>query len=472
MKALSLQEVLQFVNGEIMGGINPAELNTMVIDDVVVDSRKAKSTSLFVPIHGERFDAHDFIPQVLEAGCKVVLSHKNVNVQGAVCIKVEDTRKALGDLAAGYLAKLAPKVIGVTGSVGKTTCKDLIASCLSGKYNVLKTDGNFNNDIGLPLTVFRLEEEHDIAVLEMGMNHAMEIDYLSAIAKPEVMVITNIGVSHIENLGSRQGICNAKCEIMNHSKMGSTIFINKDDEFHRQIEDYAKTRSINTVDYGIRDEDVDYHAKCIDMSFICHDNQVEPSITGIISHNNIEQSYRLPSLGKHLFYNLLPAVAIGEHFGLTTDEILKGLASYIPTGRRLNAYKIGKNIIIDDVYNASPDSMKGALSTLKDLHVEGRKVAFLGDMLEMGEHGPSHHEEVGRFASTCDLDFCVFIGKDSRHMAKGYEGDGRQYRYFESTEDCVKHMSELIQSDDTLLFKASRGMHFEKLIDEIDEVTR
>lgn len=474
MKALKLEQVLQFVNGELLHGINPQELNRMVIDDVCTDSRNVHETSLFVPLVGERFDGHDFIGSAVENGAKVFLCHKEVEpVEGCIFVKVEDTKKALGDLAHHYLRLFNVKVIGVTGSVGKTTCKDMIAACLSSKYKVLKTQGNFNNDIGLPLTVFNIEESHEVAILEMGMNHFGEIDYLSKIACPDYVIITNIGVSHIENLGSRKGICKAKCEIMNHAKKNALMLVNADDDFNAEICSYAKDKQLRVKTFGIKNE-AQFMAKNITMSFMEDSQGLHARLNGDIYHDEAVWHLELSSIGKHLMYNLLPAVAIAKELQVSEEELVEGLNGYIPTERRLNVYKTGKNItIIDDVYNASPDSMKAALSTIMELQTQGRKIAILGDMLEMGDYAKDGHYEVGQFASKCELDLCITIGENGRYIREGFdEKSALTALYFETVEEANHHIGDLICGGDTILFKASRGMHFEEIIEKINEVTR
>ncbi|WP_105614966.1 UDP-N-acetylmuramoyl-tripeptide--D-alanyl-D-alanine ligase [Vallitalea okinawensis] len=473
MKALTLAQIIKFVNGQIISSINNNELNTILIEEICTDSRKATENSLFIPILGERFDGHDYIDAAAVNGCKVFLCHQDLRPsKGRIYIKVEDTKKALRDLAEEYIKLFDIKVIGVTGSVGKTTCKDMIAASLSGKYNVLKTLGNFNNDIGLPLTVFNIEEHHDIAVLEMGMNHFGEIELLSKIARPDYAVITNIGVSHIENLGSRDGICKAKCEIFTYAKENGKVIINNDDDYHETIIRKAMKKNMKTITIGIN-QDADYKGTDITSYLIRENHGIISKLHTQVVYNQGEFEVILGCLGKHLVYNLLPGIAIAFDLGLSLDEIIAGLKSYIPTEKRLNAYKCGKNItIIDDVYNASPDSMKAALKTLDELETIGRKIAFLGDMLEMGDFAKKGHREVGEQAASLCLDYIIAIGDNATYIQESYQEKKDNIIYFENTKQAIAAIDNIIEENDTILLKASRGMHFEEIIEKIKEVTR
>lgn len=473
MKALTLGQIIKFVNGQVISSINNNELNTILIEEICTDSRKASESSLFIPIQGERFDGHDFIDSAATNGCQVFLCHKELKpLEGRIYVKVEDTKRALRHLAEEYLKLFNIKVISITGSVGKTTCKDMIAASLSGKYNVLKTMGNFNNDIGLPLTVFNIEEHHDIAVLEMGMNHFGEIEVLSKIARPDYAVITNIGVSHIENLGSRDGICKAKCEIFTYAKENGKVIINNDDDYHETIIRKAKNKNMETITIGIR-EDADYKGTDIASYLIEENHSIMSKLHTRVVFSQGEFEVIIGCLGKHLAYNLLPGIAIAFDLGLSLDEIMAGLKSYIPTEKRLNAYKCGKNItIIDDVYNASPDSMKAALKTLDELETKGRKIAFLGDMLEMGDFAKKGHQEVGKQAASLNLDHIISIGDSAKYIRESYKEKKDNILYFENTKLAIAAVEDIINENDTILLKASRGMHFEEIIEKIKEVTR
>lgn len=457
MKSISMASIISFVNGSIIG--DHKDLEQIYINNVSIDSRDITENSLFIPIVGDNFDGHDFIKDAFENGAKAVLTHKKIDLpDGKIALLVDDTRLALRDLAERYLQLFHIPVIAVTGSVGKTSCKDMIASVLSRKYKVLKTEGNYNNDIGLPLTVLRTDDDHDVLVLEMGMNHFNEISILSKIARPDYAVITNIGVSHIENLGSREGILKAKCEIFDYMKPSGIGIINLDDDYLPSIQDNVKFQSIGFGLYS----NASYTAKEI------QERECE-GMLAVLQTPNHRYHVTIPALGQHMIYNVLPAVIIGEHLGLNKKDIIEGIKAFIPTKMRLNRYKLGNNIIIiDDVYNASPDSMKAALSTLSNLPSEGRKVAILGDMFEMGSHAKEGHLQVGGYAKNAHLDLLICVGENARYIKEGFGEE--QVKHYKTIEDLLTVLENEIKVKDTILLKASRGMHFEIIIDHIKKI--
>lgn len=455
MEKLSLNQVMGFVKGQC----SHPDVNSIEITNICTDTRKIEAGCLYVPIKGERFDGHQFIEDAFSKGAVAVLSHEKVSSDQPI-VYVKDTRQALGQLAKGYLSLFDIPVIGVTGSVGKTSCKDMIAAVLGAKYNVLKTEGNFNNDIGLPLTIFNLNHGYEIAVLEMGMNHFGEIDYLSQIAEPDYGVITNVGVSHIENLGSREGIYEAKKEIFNHMGHKDLAIINMDDDYlPRLIDDI----SLDKKTFGIKNK-ADYMAH--DIRSLGYEG-----MGAIFTTPTKEFGVIIPVLGEHMIYNALPAIAIAEELGLNRLEIIEGLQSFKPTKMRLNIHQFGNNItVLDDVYNASPDSMKAALDTLIKLPSRGKRIAILGDMFEMGDHAKDGHLEVGKFAHGLDLDLLLCVGNDARYIKEGY-GTEKSVFHFPNIEELKGALPKIMETGDTILLKASRGMHFEKIIENIKEVT-
>ena len=343
MRPMDVEEVAKAVGGQKTGNVSGT------VTSVTTDSRQIAPGALFIPLVGERFDGHDFLAQAEKAGAACVLSQKETTASRAIFVK--DTKKAMGDLAAHYRSKFSIPVVAVTGSVGKTSTKEMIASVLSEGFSVHKTAGNFNNDIGLPLTVFGLEESHTAAVMEMGMNHFGELSYLTAIAKPTVAVITNIGVAHIENLGSREGILKAKCEIFEGLSADGVAVLNGEDDMLLTL---GKDRP-RTLWFGLT-PDNDFYAKNIRPLGL-----TQTAFT--LCHGEEE-------------------AAVGHHLGLSLGQIARGIGGFTQTGMRMQLMKTDFCTILNDSYNANPVSTKAALQVLAQ--EKGRKVAVLGDMLELG----------------------------------------------------------------------------------------
>ena len=455
---LSIKEIVDAVNGKLL---NPQlEKVSLPIECITTDSRKQMEKGLFIPLKGERFDGHDFICTVYDKGAIATLTmNEEVVDEKVATILVEDTNRALLDLGRYYRKQFQIPVIGITGSVGKTSTKEMISAVLSGKWNVHKTEGNFNNEIGLPLTLFKLESSHEAAVIEMGMNHFGEIHNLTCSALPDVAVITNIGTAHIENLGSREGILKAKLEILDGLHEDGLLVINGDNDLLSTLSDLP----VPSISYGLQSTN-DYWAKEIH-------SEGEYTFATVMSPR---QTYpiRIKALGEHMVYNTLAAIAVAEHFKLTEEEIMNGLSSYEPAKMRMHITTLESGLtIIDDTYNASPDSMEAALKVLRDYQVKGRKVAILGDMFEMGDFAPKLHEEVGEFAAEASIDVLIAIGDLAHHIYKGYKKKGtKDAYYFKTKEAFIENIVHVIQKDDCVLLKASRGMHFEGLIEEVRKV--
>ena len=415
---------------------------------------------LFIPLKGERFDGHHFIGMVKECGAIAALTmDENYQDEKLAMILVEDTKQALLDLARYYRKTFNLPVVGITGSVGKTSTKEMIYATLSGKWQVHKTEGNFNNEIGLPLTLFGLNTMHEAAVIEMGMNHFDEIHNLSLTALPDVAVITNVGTSHIENLGSREGILKAKLEILDGLDKDGLLVLNGDNDLLGGLKDLPA----KSVFYGLCEKN-DYWAKDIQ-------SEGEYTTATVISPK-ATYAIRIKALGEHMVYNTLAAIAVAEHYGLTEEEIMKGLASYTPAKMRMHIETFDNGVtVIDDTYNASPDSMKAALKVLNDYTVKGRKIAVLGDMFEMGEFAPNLHKEVGEFAVTMALDALIAVGELAENIYDGYiTQGGKGGLYFKDKESFIKEFLPRVQNHDCILFKASRGMHFEELVKHVGEM--
>ena len=506
MEKIYVNEILEAVGGQLLGNID-AE-NTFVVN-VQTDSREAAVGDLFVAIIGERLDAHRFVPGAMEAGAEGCLVSKAPETipEGKFCILVPDTAKAMGDLAAYYRRKLGIPVVAITGSVGKTTTKDMVASVLSTKYRTLKTAGNLNNHLGLPMTIFCLSAEDEIAVLEMGMNHLGEIDYLVRIAQPDVAVITNVGDAHIGNLGSRENILRAKCEIFHALKKGGTAVLNGDDALLATLRPGAE-RVADAVsgDSGIE-------ISCESGSEPTGESGAEPSCDsgsepgmgpfsemyagidagGFTFHwageseacdyraVNIEDTLpdevrcdaqtpsgtfavEIPSLGRHMIYPAMTAAAVGQYFGLSDEEIAAGIRDFKATHMRMDVEKLDKGIIIyNDTYNANPQSMKAALGILANSPA-ARKVAVVGDMLELEPFAEKLHRQVGEYAAELPIDILVTVGQRAGWLAESaLDGDMADVRPCADKEEAKKVLADLIQPDTAFLFKASRGMALEEL---------
>ena len=445
-------ELLRAVNGQLLGEFR--DLNAPVFH-VDTDSRDIHPGSLFIPLVGERFDGHAYINSALESGAAGCLTQRERESyrEDKFYVKVSSTQRALRDLAAWYKDRFQIPFVAVTGSVGKTTAKDMLAAVLGVKYKVLKTEGNFNNNIGLPLTLLRLDSSHQIGVVEMGMDKFGEIDYLGGIVRPEVGVITNIGDAHIERLGSRENIFKAKCELLPHIREDGLLVLGGDDPMLSTLRD---TAPVKTVFCG-RGEGLEYRAVLTGGDGLSH-------IHCRLTTPNMDREVRIPALGEHMVYPTLIAAAVAEWFGLTSDEIEQGIRQFVPTRMRMNILRRGEGIIIlDDTYNANPQSMRAAISVLSDGQ-SAFKAAVLGDMLELGPFSPALHEGVGEYLGQVGIQCLVAIGEQSAYMAKGAREAGvPQVYHCQDKSEAMEILPGLIRPDATFLVKASRGMKLEEI---------
>lgn len=456
MKNLTLRNITKVCGGTYHG---PEELLDREVTSVTTDSRKAETGALFVPIVGERVDAHRFIPDVMEKGCLATLSERLQEGADYAYIQIESSLQAVKDIAEFYLEQLQIPVVGITGSVGKTSTKEVIASVLKEKYRTLKTQGNFNNELGLPLTVFRLRDEDEIAVLEMGISDFGEMTRLAKIAKPETCVITNIGTCHLENLGDRDGVLKAKTEIFSSLKPNGNIILNGDDDKLATVEEY---HGIRPVFFGLNKK-YDVYADEIESlglkGMSCRIHMGEQSFSVLV-----------PMPGIHMIYNALAAAAIGKIYGLTAEEIRRGIESLEPISGRFRMIETDKLLIVDDCYNANPMSMKASLDVLKD--GAGRRVAILGDMGELGENEIQLHQEVGVHAASCGIDRCICVGELSAHMAEAAKKTDPDFDicHVRTREALLEHLNDYIQPGDTVLVKASHFMKFEDVVQALEKL--
>ena len=446
---------------EVCGGIYHGTKETGIreIESITTDSRQAAEGCLFVAVKGERVDGHDFIPSVFEKGAACVVCEREPEHPSGSWIQVKSSLQAIKDMAEFYRKQLDIQVVGITGSVGKTSTKEVIASVLSEKYRLLKTLGNFNNELGLPLTVFRLREEHQIAVLEMGISDFGEMHRLSKIARPDVCVITNIGQCHLEYLKDRDGVLRAKSEIFDFMQPEGRIVLNGDDD---KLSAVQEVKGVNPLFFGVESGREIYA------------DEIEPrGLKGIRCRIHAgEESFgvQIPIPGFHMVLNALAAPAVGISMGLTTEQVKSGIEKLQSLGGRFHMIEKGDMLIIDDCYNANPVSMKASLDVLKD--AERRTVAVLGDMFELGENEASLHREVGVYAGEKGINLLICTGELSSHMAEAAirAGGCETVVHVPNLERLMEVLPRLVQGDDTILVKASHGMHFEKVVELLSEL--
>lgn len=460
MEKLTLCELLEAVNGRLMAEFSDLEAT---VEKVETDSRTIGEGSLFIPLVGERFDGHAYIESALEAGAAGCLTQREREsyLPGKFYIKVENTHRALRDLAVWYRRKFHVPVVAVTGSVGKTTTKDMIAAVLSERFDVLKTDGNKNNDIGLPLTLLRLESHHQIAVVELGINHPGEMDYLSGIAQPDVVCITNIGDSHIEAFGCRENTLAAKAEIFNHAKAGALAVLNGDDPLLLTLKGKTPGKAV----FCGRGEDLDFRVGELESDWR---SQISCDVVTPTGSCRMD----IPALGEHMIYPTLMATAVGEYFGMTADEVSEGVRKFAPTKMRMNILARKNGItILDDAYNANPQSMRAAIEVL-DGYTGEYKIAVLGDMFELGPLASVLHAGVGEALGRSHVDCLVAVGELAKNIYDAaLTSQVPECYHFDTKERAMLTVHDLLRPGTTILVKASRGMEFETITDYLKSIT-
>ncbi|MDO5132437.1 MAG: UDP-N-acetylmuramoyl-tripeptide--D-alanyl-D-alanine ligase [Eubacteriales bacterium] len=459
------------------------------IRSVVTDSRNVEEKCVFFALSGERFDGHAYVASALEkgaAGCVISkVPEEGARVPGKFYVLVRDTRRALGDLARYYREKFDVKVVGITGSVGKTTCREMVQAVLSRRFRVHATKGNFNNEIGLPLTIFGLSKDDQVLVVEMGMNHPGEIRYLSRIAEPDLAVITNIGTAHIGLLGSREAIFQAKREIFDGLKDGGAAILCGDDDFLPRIREEVSLSGRYRLFYAGKGPDCDYRVKNIrveigtagkekgraEFSTLCEIRMPRKARGDAAESRETvgaeprEIDARISAIGMHLVYPASIAAAVGDLLGMTAAEIRDGIADF--KGQRMPCEEYGDFYLFDDTYNASPDSMKSSMEALACVEqaVPGIiKAAVLGDMFEQGAFADSLHREVGRAAAETGIDILITVGPLSAAMAEeAREAGVPDVRAFGNLEDAAQAVEEITRPGTAVLFKASNAMHLGRL---------
>ena len=445
MERFTLAQAAEWTKGEAKGDVTLCAVST--------DSRRIPEEALFLPLAGERFDGHDFIGKALENGAAAVMSHRECEEYPVPALYVENTSQALLDLAGGYRT-----MFGVTGSVGKTTTKELLYATLAQQFRAEKTEGNLNNEIGLPLTLMRMTRDTEVMVAEMGMNHFGELSRMTAAAQPDYAVITNIGTSHIEFLGSREGICKAKLEILEGLREGGTAVLCGDEPL---LWDKRDSLGCKVCTYGVENEACDLVAQLReDGSFTVKNNGLESETLPI--GESFTAHLSIP--GAHNVLNALAAASVGLLMGETVENIVRGLSSYTASGMRQNIYEQNGFRIYADCYNASPDAMEATLRVLGTLGEGGRRIAVLGSMLELGDYTEEGHRRAGRAAAEF-ADALYAYGPSADAIARGAKEKGMTAVHaFDDQNELVRALRADAKPGDALLFKGSRGMRMERAL--------
>ena len=445
MRNMTLAHAAAACRGRLCGRFD----ESAALGRIVIDSRAVEPGDLFAAYKGERVDGHDYIAAAFDRGAACCLAERIPEGETRPILLVEDVQRALEQIAEAYRSTLSLPVIGITGSVGKTSAKEMIASVLEQRFRVLKTDRNLNNQIGVPMTVSRIEPEHQAAVVEMGISDFGEMRLLSRIVRPTVAVFTVIGHAHLEFLHDRQGVFRAKTEMLEYMDEDGVVLVNGDDDLLRQLSCRQRLLRFGLgKENEIRAEEIRLDESGRTSCNICHDGRSFP--------------VRIPAYGQHMVYAALEGAAVGLTLGLTEEEIAAGIACYETVGRRSAVTDTGKITLVDDSYNANPDSVKCGVDSLTQL--PGRKLCVLGDMLELGEGEEAMHRDVGAYAASHGVDLVLCSGRLGAFIA---EGAGERGRWFASVDELTAALPELIRPGDRVLVKASRGMRFERIAEAL-----
>ena len=443
---MKVYEIVEATRGILVSGNKDDEINFFS-----QDSRQMTNGGMYIPLKGERFDGHNFIESAFQTGAQAIISEKDVNYEDKIVIKVKDTHQALKGMAS-YLRNHRPvKVVGVTGSVGKTSTRDMVYSVVKQKYKTLKTEGNYNNEIGLPLTILRYHDE-EVLVLEMGMNHLQEMSRLSMIARPDIACITNVGTAHIGELGSRENILKAKLEIINGMKEGSTLIINQDNDMLQTVE----LPHLNVVRVG-KGKEASIQASHIVLE--------ETKSSFEVEYQGKKEIIEVPVQGEHNISNALIAIAVGIELNISLEDIKKGIQEFKLTKNRMDILEKNHKTVIDGTYNASVDSMKSSIDVLANY--KKRKVAILADMLELGDYSQQLHEEVGSYVASKGIDILVCVGKEAKYIYQKARESMKDVYYFESNQEVIARLDELLKEDDVILVKGSHSMNLKEVVEKI-----
>ena len=456
---MSLSAIAEAVGGKLENA-GKTDL-TKEATSVVIDSRQIEEGGIFIATVGNRVDGHSFIDQVFEKGALGVICEKMPAKAKGPCIVVKDSFTAIRLLAKYYRNQISLKIVGIVGSVGKTSTKELVASVLASHYEVLRTEGNLNNEVGVPLTIFKIRDGHEVAVIEMGISKFGEMDRLGEIVRPDIVLFTNIGPCHLEYLGNLDGVFRAKTEIIGQMPPSGTLIINGHDKMLALI-DEEKSGGRKIIKYGKESKRDDVYASNIENLGL----DGSKFIANFPDGSHYEMTVPLP--GYHMVDNALAAAATGFLLGLNLEEIRRGMASAEALSGRGHIIRTEKYTIIDDCYNANPRSMYAALDTLG--YAITRKVAILGDMFELGDEAEKFHGTVGDYAGGCGVDSLIFVGALAKHMYKSaLLHEGIEIRYYPNRELLLSALSDttkdIIKPGDTILVKASHGMGFSDVVD-------
>lgn len=461
LEQMTLENIAKACGGTYVGD---DALRGSEITGAVIDSRQVEPGYLYIPIRGERVDGHRFIPDVFAKGALAVLSEEPLENPAGPYIQVASSEQALKDIAEFYRSTLSIKIIGITGSVGKTSTKEMISAVLGQKYNVLKTEGNFNNEIGLPLTILRIRREHEVAVVEMGISEFGEMHRIAKVAKPDICVMTNIGQCHLENLIDRDGVLRAKSEIFDFLKPDGHIVLNGNDD---KLITVQEVKGVKPVFYYVEDGT----AKKADLPYEITADAIEnKGLRGLNANLHFPEEVcqiHEPIPGVHNVYNACAAACVGRIMGLTNEEICEGIAHAKTIAGRTNLITLGEVLVIDDCYNANPVSMKASLDVLAQ--AEGRKIAVLGDMGELGENERELHYEVGKYAANTGVDILFCCGTLSEELAKGAQRGHTKVMHFHDREKLTQTLISYTKEGDTILVKASHFMEFPKIVKALEE---
>ncbi len=443
---MKVYEIVEATRGILVSGNKDDEINFFS-----QDSRQMTNGGMYIPLKGERFDGHNFIESAFQIGAQAIISEKDVNYEDKIVIKVKDTHQALKDMAS-YLRNHRPvKVVGVTGSVGKTSTRDMVYSVVKQKYKTLKTEENYNNEIGLPLTILRYHDE-EVLVLEMGMNHLQEMSRLSMIARPDIACITNVGTAHIGELGSRENILKAKLEIIDGMKEGSTLIINQDNDMLQTVE----LPHFNVVRVG-KGKEASIQASHIVLE--------ETKSSFEVEYQGKKEIIEVPVQGEHNISNALIAIAVGIELNISLEDIKKGIQEFKLTKNRMDILEKNHKTVIDGTYNASVDSMKSSIDVLANY--KKRKVAILADMLELGDYSQQLHEEVGSYVASKGINILVCVGKEAKYIYQKARESMKDVYYFESNQEVIARLDELLKEDDVILVKGSHSMNLKEVVEKI-----
>ena len=449
MKELTLKQIADWCGGKVS-----ARFEHLRVSRMQSDSRKVRSGDLFVALKGAKADGHDFAEAAINHGAVAALVSRPIS-EKLPSIEVEDTLRAYGDIAAGYRQMTGVKVVGITGSVGKTTTKEMTASVLEAVYHTAKTEGNHNNNLGLPMTIMDMPENTEVAVLEMGMNHSGEMEYLSDIARPDLAIITTIGTMHIEHLGTREGILQAKLEIMRGMPDDGAGVFNGDEPLLWNIRAIGKHKKYY---YGIENHACDVTATDI--------VELDDGVRCVVHGFGQQFELFVPMLGRHAVYNALAATTVGLLLGVKPEQIQARFSSFHNTGMRQKIYVKNGVTIIEDCYNAGPESTEAALDVLAGIKTDGRRIAVLGDMLELGNRSAAEHYRIGRLA-VGKADLLLTYGEHSVRTLTGAITGGMNPKntdHFDTHEDMAHMLKMRVSEGDVVLFKGSRGMRMEKVL--------